>query len=900
MVVYCEICQTSVPSDAAMLQHLKGKKHIKNAKTVDLRDRQIRCSVFVRGFPPCAREFDIQNYFSEYGKILSFYFDSNRKHFAIIEYEHVESAQQVIKGRHHSLNGYTMVAKERENKPVHNKPMASTSQIRSKPNTKPNKKKKLLAKCTREEETVEKGDSAIIHMFKNAKSINEQMAMLKDSMALTEEDFKQRNSICKMLLEVLKPYFPESTLHQFGSSVNGFGVKGCDLDLFLDFNDDKQESKQKQHTPVQLPYVRDITTLKKSCGPLYSHDLQQMSLYDKVKLVSRILCEKGPGCNDIFCIPSTRCPVVRFVHEPSGLKCDLSVNNRLALRNTQLLALYSSLDERVKLLVFTIRYWAKLRKIAGNENAGPRLTNYALTLLVVYYLQNTSPPVLPSVKTLAELSDSTTMIDGWDCSFVKDINLIPETQNTTSEAQLLEKFFQFYSQTEFSAAVLQCQYGKPKLLTAFAEEMSQSSQLINFKFGPISVQDPFVLEHNITLNVNEKTKHKIVDQFRISSLMSCNWSSDDQSKLVQDDQWGLMMLLSEELPHEFTESHQSEHEDIRCDDVYSFPIVFKMSMLSEIAFKQLQTKGDYRYHWCLHVCSFLQKLLSHILLINVQLEYTSLKSTDEFAKPISDSIDEKSQNEMPPSSTDCDISDSVSENYCNEKTLDDTEELNCEASAKYVAGLIIDVNRSKRLSSDSLNNESESKRCRTCLDADINDVPAEDENSSLLEIKDLEHSPDSCKGENGSTDSSANGNHQENMESSVAVDAIMDSETSSRSNLTDHVVEATNNDFGTLIWMCTSECATFNGRKTVRKETLLEGFPENLDLEREVSKRILEKSEKIKFKLGFRCVLKPLVESGSTAVLLHFEPVENKKQFSCFYQFLKTFVIKMVDRYLFS
>ena len=33
-------------------------------------------------------------------------------------------------------------------------------------------------------------------------------------------------------------------------------------------------------------------------------------------------------CTHIYAIPSARCPIIQFTHEPTGLLCDLSVNTR--------------------------------------------------------------------------------------------------------------------------------------------------------------------------------------------------------------------------------------------------------------------------------------------------------------------------------------------------------------------------------------------------------------------------------------------------------------------------------------------------------------------------------------------------------------------------------------------
>lgn len=74
---------------------------------------------------------------------------------------------------------------------------------------------------------------------------------------------------------------------------------------------------------------------------------------------------------------------------------------RLAERNTKLLRFLTLLDVRIHRLMHTVRYWAKLRRLSGS---GPRLTSYALTLLVVYYLQSVKDPLIPSIEKMSQLA----------------------------------------------------------------------------------------------------------------------------------------------------------------------------------------------------------------------------------------------------------------------------------------------------------------------------------------------------------------------------------------------------------------------------------------------------------------------------------------------------------------
>lgn len=60
-----------------------------------------------------------------------------------------------------------------------------------------------------------------------------------------------------------------------------------------------------------------------------------------------------------------------------------------------------SLDVRVRPVILFLKHWAALHKLTGPSN----ITNYALTWLVIFYLQEASGFGLPSVERLQRLHD---------------------------------------------------------------------------------------------------------------------------------------------------------------------------------------------------------------------------------------------------------------------------------------------------------------------------------------------------------------------------------------------------------------------------------------------------------------------------------------------------------------
>ncbi|NXP45416.1 STPAP polymerase, partial [Heliornis fulica] len=164
---------------------------------------------------------------------------------------------------------------------------------------------------------------------------------------------------------------------------------------------------------------------------------------------------------------------------------------RLALLNTRFLRLCAEADERVRPLVYAVRLWAKQRGLAGSgAGGGSVLSNYALTLLVLFFLQTRSPAVLPPVARLRELA-------GTDCPAPRPS---PRPARGAGPA-LLADFFRVFGDFDFAGQLISLREGRAlPLLPPDTPEAGEG-----LKLGPFNLQDPFELDHNVAANVTEKT-----------------------------------------------------------------------------------------------------------------------------------------------------------------------------------------------------------------------------------------------------------------------------------------------------------------------------------------------------------------------------------------------------------
>ncbi|NWT28495.1 TUT7 uridylyltransferase, partial [Cardinalis cardinalis] len=283
-----------------------------------------------------------------------------------------------------------------------------------------------------------------------------------------------REHIRQSLEIFIRQDFPGTKLDLFGSSKNGFGFKQSDLDICMTIDG--------LETAEGLDCIRIIEDLAK-------------------------VLKKQSGLRNVLPITTAKVPIVKFFHVRSGLEVDISLYNTLALHNTRLLSSYAAIDPRVKYLCYTMKVFTKICDI-GDASRGS-LSSYAYTLMVLYFLQQRNPPVIPVLQEIyKEPKKPEILVDGWNVYFFDKLEELvivwPDYgKNTESAGQLWLGLLRFYTEEfDFKEHVICIR--RKNLLTTFKKQWTSKY---------IVIEDPFDLNHNLGAGLSRKMTNFIMKAF---------------------------------------------------------------------------------------------------------------------------------------------------------------------------------------------------------------------------------------------------------------------------------------------------------------------------------------------------------------------------------------------------
>ncbi|KFM75115.1 Poly(A) RNA polymerase, mitochondrial, partial [Stegodyphus mimosarum] len=322
---------------------------------------------------------------------------------------------------------------------------------------------------------------------------------------LSELSIRLRFFFCAVIKDSISGLFPNCDVIPFGSSVNGIGREGCDLDLMIRLN------------PEQMNPESELFFSSKTYGGGV-RILQRKS----VNGISEYLAAFIPGIMNYEKILNARIPIFKFEQKILGLKCDISVNNMSAVLMSDILYFCGEIDHRVRPLIHAVKKWAKEGCITA-EKPGSYITNFGLSLLVLFFLQNRPAPILPPLKdALCIVGEDLTVNFG--LQYLKPLSewQMKASLNKESLAFLLKEFLVFLGTCDFKEHHI-------SLLTGLARERNDSERKQgNNNSSPIWVQYPVEEDKNVTKNISV---YELDDMCEKAWISSKYFSSKMNSKI---------------------------------------------------------------------------------------------------------------------------------------------------------------------------------------------------------------------------------------------------------------------------------------------------------------------------------------------------------------------------------
>ncbi|KAK0097515.1 hypothetical protein PV326_001437 [Microctonus aethiopoides] len=476
-----------------------GKKLGTFEKLIFFRKNEANRSVIVQVQSPESYA-DLYSYCCEFGQINSMhhYVLAKNSYFFIIEFDDIGSKRALMNASTH-LNYSEII-------PVQSQ-MLWFRKI-------PKQKQKIMKDIPEMVKYTEKPNNETITLaLTEAKSINQQIQILYESWKLDDVETRLRYLTASQLESCFFSMFPNISVLPFGSSVNGFGRKGCDLDLVLSLELNKIENANSRlvfHTKSAMSEERAQT---------------QRSM----EVISFIMQHFIPCVTNVRKILHARVPIIKYDHKLTGLECDLSMTNMAAIYMSELLYLYGEINSNVRPLVFTIRQWAASVGIT-NSLPGHWISNFSLSLMVLFFLQ--SKKILPSLNSLqniAQTSDVRITDTCVDCTFVRDITKWPaiNTSDSDSLENLLSDFYHFYANYDFTTKAISLRDGK----SIYKPDSS-----------PLYICNPLEKTLNVSKNVNSMEITRFINATQ-NAMMLMDESNEQYSR-------GLLDIFVEKRPQQ--------------------------------------------------------------------------------------------------------------------------------------------------------------------------------------------------------------------------------------------------------------------------------------------------------------------------------------------------------------
>mmetsp|Transcript_16883 Transcript_16883/g.33597 ORF Transcript_16883/g.33597 Transcript_16883/m.33597 type:complete len:1369 (+) Transcript_16883:220-4326(+) len=291
-------------------------------------------------------------------------------------------------------------------------------------------------------------------------SLTESCKLLFSQVSPNPRFFHDREHIRLRVLEIVKccESMPRETeVAVFGSSANGFGTGASDLDMCIKLP----------------PHQRALDDPPAAMGKL----AEDLELAGMLSLVARL---------------TARIPIILFEDHETQMDCDISMENPLAVHNTQLLGTYSKIDRRVRELGYVVKKWAKARNI--NNPSDGTLSSYGYILMIIHFLQRRSSPVIPNLQRLKS--------DGKPVCKNDKVPLIPFKHPTEKDFMVNAYFYNPTDEGSMQSLQNDAQRNKESIGVLFAAFFRYYAIEFNYRQHVISINSPGMVEKDFKAEVD--------------------------------------------------------------------------------------------------------------------------------------------------------------------------------------------------------------------------------------------------------------------------------------------------------------------------------------------------------------------------------------------------------------
>ncbi|XP_052890470.1 poly(A) RNA polymerase gld-2 homolog A-like [Anopheles moucheti] len=305
----------------------------------------------------------------------------------------------------------------------------------------------------------------------------------------SEATFAKKMTLWQKLynsFQEMASWLPKYELYLMGSTISGFGTDNSDMDMC----------------------IVDID------GPTYC-DSRTEALNNLLRVKSFIESIPTSSSFEHLDLIRAKVPILRFRHVQQNIDIDLSINNRVGIRNTHLLHCYAQLDVRVRPLVMVIKLWAQHHNL--NNPIKSTMSSYSLVLMVINFLQyGVTPAVVPC---LHKLYPEKFCQDNYNSNLLERIDP-HESENNDSLGELLLKFYQYYAEFDYANYAISVRMGSILPIADCKWNGTEQFALTNYLF----IEEPF----NRT-NTGKSVHDKFVFE-QIKSAFAASWKMLEENE----------------------------------------------------------------------------------------------------------------------------------------------------------------------------------------------------------------------------------------------------------------------------------------------------------------------------------------------------------------------------------